>query len=68
MIWAVQTTFLPARASKPTGDAYIESLKGKFRTERLNQHWFLSIEDAQDKIRDYNETRPHGTLMGQASP
>jgi putative transposase len=30
---------------KPTQNAFIESLNGKFRNECLNQHWFRSLED-----------------------
>ncbi len=58
-----------SRPGKPTDNAYIESFNGKFRTECLNQHWFLSMEDAQEKIqawmREYNEPRPHSSLGGQ---
>jgi putative transposase len=60
-----------SRPGKPTDNAYIESFNGKFREECLNQHWFLSLEDAQDKIdawmRDFNETRPHSAL-GNRTP
>ena len=32
--------------------------------ECLNAHWFLTLEDAAEKLeawrRDYNEVRPHG--------
>ena len=44
---------------------------GRFRQECLNEHWFLSLDDAQDKVeawrRDYNEERPHSAL-GNATP
>jgi putative transposase len=37
-----------------------------FRDECLNTNWFLSLEDARDKIEawrmDYNEYRPHSSL------
>ena len=51
---------------KPTQNAYIESFNGKFRDECLNVHWFLSLDDAREKIgrwqQDYNEFRPHSSL------
>jgi len=51
---------------KPVQNAFIESFNGKFRDECLNEHWFLSLEDARQKIaawrRDYNEIRPHSSL------
>jgi hypothetical protein len=59
------------RPGKPTDNAYIESFNGRFRQECLNEHWFLSLDDAQDKVeawrRDYNEERPHSAL-GNATP
>ena len=55
-----------SRPGKPTDNAYIESLNGKFRAECLNAHWFLSLEDARQKMedwrRDYNEERPHSAI------
>ena len=51
---------------KPTDNAYIESFNGKFRAECLNQHWFLTLDDARQKMeewrRDYNEVRPHSAI------
>jgi putative transposase len=56
---------------KPTQNAYIESFNGKFRDECLNEHWFLDLKDARDKIEawrvDYNEVRPHSSL-GDMTP
>ena len=55
-----------SRPSKPVDNAYIESINGSFRDECLNTNWFLSIEDAREKIeswrRDYNKWRPHSSL------
>ena len=55
-----------SRPGKPTDNAFIESFNARFRAECLNQHWFLSLEDAQRKIRAwrdyYNEERPHSAL------
>ena len=48
---------------KPVQNAHIESFNGKLRDECLNQHWFLSLADAQFHIerwrRAYNTDRPH---------
>ena len=45
---------------------HYESFNGSFRDECLNTHWFLSLNDAREKIetwrRDYNEFRPHSAL------
>ena len=58
-----------SRPGKPTDNAFIESFNGQLRKECLNQHWFISLDDARDKIEewriDYNEVRPHGSLGNQ---
>jgi putative transposase len=36
-----------SRPGKPTDNAFIESFNGKFRSERLNVHWFMGLDDAQ---------------------
>ena len=55
-----------SRRGKPTDNATIESFNGRFRSECLNVHWFLSLEDAEGKIetwrQDYNEHHPHRAL------
>jgi putative transposase len=55
-----------SRPGKPTDNAFIEAFNGRLREECLNQNWFLSLEDAFEKVetwrREYNETRPHGAL------
>lgn len=55
-----------SRPGKPTDNAFIESLNGKFRAECLNAHWFMSLDDARAKCeawrRDYNEVRPHSAI------
>jgi hypothetical protein len=60
-----------SRPGKPTDNAFIEAFNGRFRAECLNQHWFMSLEDAQQKVeawrRYYNEERPHGAI-GQKTP
>jgi putative transposase len=51
---------------KPTQNAFVESLNGKFRDSCLNQHWFKSLNDARHEIdqwrKHYNEVRPHSSL------
>ena len=42
---------------KPTQNAFVESLNGKFRNECLNQHGFRSLDEARwenDKWREHN--------------
>jgi putative transposase len=54
------------RPGHPIENAYVESFNGRFRDECLNQHWFVSLDDARTKIEswriDYNEVRPHSSL------
>jgi putative transposase len=51
---------------KPTQNAFIESLNGKFRNECLNQHWFRTLDEAREEIdrwrEHYNNVRPHSSL------
>jgi putative transposase len=58
-----------SRPGKPTDNPFIESFNGSFRDECLNTNWFLSIEDAKEKIaafkHDYNSFRPHSALGGR---
>ena len=55
-----------SRPGKPTDNAYIEAFNGRFRAECLNTHWFLTLEDAREKLEEwrryYNEDRPHGAI------
>ena len=55
-----------SRPGKPTDNAFIEAFNSRFRLECLNQHWFLSLEDAREKIevwrQDYNHVRPHSAI------
>lgn len=55
-----------SRSGKPTDNALIEAFNGRFRQECLNENWFLSLEDAREKVEDwreeYNKRRPHGAL------
>jgi putative transposase len=58
-----------SRPGKPTDNAMVESFNGRLRQECLNEHWFMSLTDAQDKIeawrKGYNEARPHSALNWQ---
>lgn len=60
-----------SRPGKPTDNPFIESFNGSFRDECLNLHWFLSLDDAREKIEswriDYNQFRPHSAL-GDMTP
>jgi len=60
-----------SRPGKPTDNAFIEAFNGRLRAECLNTHWFMSLEDAREKLEDwrryYNEQRPHGAI-GQKTP
>jgi putative transposase len=67
-LWAYQrgVTLDFSRPGKPTDNAFIEAFNGRFRAECLNTHWFLSLDDAREKLehwrRYYNEERPHGAI------
>jgi putative transposase len=60
-----------SRPGKPTDNAFIEAFNIKFRSECLNAHWFMSLDDARSKMEDwlryYNEERPHSGI-GQNVP
>ena len=55
-----------SRPGKPTDHAFMESFNGTFRSECLNTHCFLSLDDArhetEDWLGDYNEVRPHSAI------
>jgi len=59
------------RPGKPADNGIIEAFNGRLGQECLNESWFLSLEDARQKVeawrQDYNEHRPHGAL-GNVSP
>ena len=60
-----------SRRGKPTDNAFIEAFNGRFRVECLNAHWFMSLEDARQKMeawrRYYNEECPHSAI-GEKAP
>jgi len=55
-----------SRKGKPTDNAFCESFNGTFRDECLNTSWFLSLEDAIEKINqwrtEYNTFRQHSSI------
>ena len=59
------------RPGKPTDNGLIEAFNGRLRQECLNESWFLSLEDAREKVEtwrwEYNRERPHGAL-GNLAP
>ena len=67
-LWAYQrgVTLDFSRPGKPTDNAFIEAFNSKLRSECVNTHWFLSLEDACEKLdrwrRHYNEERPHSAI------
>ena len=72
-LWANQrgVTLDFSRPGKPKDNAFIEALNSKLRSECLNAHLFLSLQDACEKLeawrRHYNEERPR-CAIGNISP
>ena len=60
-----------SRRGKPTDNGLIEAFNGRLRAECLNANWFLSLDDAREKVeswrRHYNHDRPHSAL-GNLAP
>jgi putative transposase len=56
------------KPGKPIQNAFIESFNGRVRHECLNQHYFVTLQEAKKIIEDwrleYNTFRPHGSLNG----
>ncbi len=44
----------------------IETFNAKVRAECLDQHWFTSLQEAQEQLeswrQEYNQQRPHSSL------
>ena len=61
-----QTKLGFSQPGKPTENAFVESLNGKFRNECLNQHWFRTLKEARWEIerwrKHYNKVRPYSAL------
>jgi len=55
-----------SRPGKPSDNALVEAFNSRFRQECLNQHWFMSLDDAGAKLsawqHEYNTQRPHSAL------
>jgi putative transposase len=55
-----------SRPGRPSDNALVEAFNARLRQECLNQHWFMSLEDAQEKLatwrEEYNTERPHSSL------
>jgi putative transposase len=72
-LWAYQrgVTLDFSCPCKPTDNAFIAAFNSKLRSECPNAHWFLSLEDACEKLeawrRHYNEERPH-SMIGNIPP
>jgi putative transposase len=47
-------------------NAFIEAINGRFRSECLNTHWFLTLANAREKLEAWrrycNDDRPHGAI------
>jgi len=60
-----------SRPGKPMDNGLIEAFNGRLRQECLNESWFLSLEDAREKVeawrQEYNQERPHSAL-GNLAP
>ena len=60
-----------SRPGKSTDNAFIEVINGRYRQECLNESWFLSLEDAAERVEtwriNYNGERLHSAL-GNLSP
>jgi putative transposase len=59
------------RPGKPTANGLIESFNGPLRDEFLNVNEFVTLHDAREKLKvwqdDYNHHRPHSSL-GNLTP
>jgi putative transposase len=59
-----------SRPGKPSDNGLIEAFNGRLRQECLNESWFLSLEDAREKVeiwrQQYNRERPHSSLGNMA--
>lgn len=60
----VQLRFI--EPGKPIQNALVESFHGRLRDECLNEHWFVSLDDARQIVerwrQDCNRLRPHSAL------
>lgn len=67
-LWAYQRSVIMnfSRLGKPTDNAFIDAFSSKLRSECLNAHWFLLLQDACEKLkawrRHHNDERPHSVI------
>jgi putative transposase len=64
-LWAYQydVVFDFSRPGKPADDAFIEFFNGKFRAECLNAHWFMSLEDARERMEAWRRVYNEGSVQ-----
>ncbi len=51
------------RPGKPTDNGIIEAFNGRLRQECLNESWFLSLEDARQKVEAWRQEYIRSDLM-----
>ena len=55
-----------SRRGKSTNNPFIESFNRRLRQECPDENWFLSLEDAREKVESwrghYNGEQPHNAL------
>lgn len=55
-----------SRLGKPTNNAFVEALNGRFSQKCLNENWVLSLQDAEESAetwrKHYNGERPHSVF------
>ena len=60
-----------SRPGKPTDNTFIQAFNGRFRQECLNENWFLSPEDAAEKVESWRRHYKWGEIrqcVGQLVP
>lgn len=64
--WEVEHHFI--QPGKPSQNGFVEGFNSTLRDQCLNEHWFLTLEDARELIEawriEYNEIKPHSSLGG----
>jgi putative transposase len=55
-----------SRPSKPTDDAFIEAFNRRFRADCLNENWFLTLADAQEKMKTWRRYYRFGHMAPRA--